>query len=331
MGASIGLKTLGSVGTDIQAAILSGEKFNTQNLRTNKSLLLKDEWIRLDRTIVQVARTRLRAVNDLVSRGYRESIDGMSNTMLQWQTQSRTEGANVDMDPRAIGNFERVAFDLESLPLPIVHAEYNIGLRDLRVSRKLGTPLSVRMAQQKSQDVAEKVEDILVNGLDGYTYGGGTIRGYTDHPSRATSVITDWASDSTTGADILEQVLAMKQDLIDKKKYGPYMLYIPTAYETKMDEDFKSETQGTIRERLAQIQAIGDNIAVLDALPDNNVLLVQLSDMNVQIVDGMPLTNVNWNTGGGMDLFFKIMTIMVPRFFVDQDGNLGVAHATLRT
>jgi hypothetical protein len=313
-------------GATIAQRLMAGN-FNINSLRTN-SLLRKDEWELLDSVIVQNARPRLRAVGDLLSRGLRQSLDGMRVTVLQWQTQSRTLGDNVSvsMDPQVEGRSERVRFDLESLPLPFFHADYQIGIRDLNVSRNGGQPLDTIMAAQKSADIAEKVEDCYINGLGGFSYGGGNIWGLTDHPQRKTATLgTSWTDLSVTGADIVNQVLELKQSLIDSRKYGPYALYIPTSYETKMDEDFKADGDSTIRERILAIDSI-QSVTVLDKLPSDNVVLVQLTGDCVQMVEGLPLTNLQWETRGGMTQHFKIATIMVPRFFVDQDGNIGVAH-----
>jgi hypothetical protein len=286
-------------GATIAQKLMAGN-FNINTLRNN-TLLRKDEWEQLDSVIVQTARPRLRAVGDLMSRGLTQRLDGMRVTVLQWQTQSRTDGDNVSvsMDPQVEGRSERVRFDLESLPLPFFHADYQIGIRDLNVSRNGGQPLDTIMAAQKSADIAEKVENTYINGLGGFSYGGGNIYGLTNHPQRKTAVLgTSWTG-AVSGGDIINQVLELKQSLIDAKKYGPYALYIPTAYETRMDEDFKTDGDSTIRERILAIESI-QSVTVLDKLPNDNVVLVQLTNDCVQMVEGLPLTNLQWETRGGM-------------------------------
>jgi len=325
----IGTASLGDFGVRLKKMLLSGKKFNKKALRTNNSLLLKDEWIRLDNTIIEVARIRLRAVADLQSRGYQMNMDGMANPILQWQTMSRTEGADVSMDPRVIGDNQSVQFGLESLPLPIIHADYSIPFRQLQVSRNSGAPLDTTIASQRTQDIAEKVEDILVNGLDGYTYGGATIRGYVDTPNSAAVALTDWTQ-ATDGTAIVTDLLDMKQALINKKKYGPYMIYIPTILETVLDLDYRADYSQTVRQRIESIQEFGPgSVRVLDTLADDKVIMVEMMPGNVEMINGLPFTNVNWDTKGGMELNFKIMTIMIPRFLSDQDGNLGVAIGTI--
>jgi hypothetical protein len=300
--------------------------FDVNCLRTNATLR-KDEWIMLDTMIIQTARQRLRAAADLMSRGLVKNVNGLATTILQWQTQSRTGEVNVNIDPQVQGNSEALDFQLKSLPLPIFHADYQIGLRELTTSRNNGfTGLDTLLAAQKAQDIAEKIENTLINGLDNFTYGQGTIYGYTDFPDRATTTISDWSDTAVTGEDIVQEVLEMVQAQFDQFSYGPFVLYIPLSYATKMSEDY-SDAKGdnTIRERIEDIQEVSE-VRVLDLLEDGNVLLVQLTQDKVEMVNGMPLSNVQWDEGGGMTSHFKIMTIQIPRLLADKDGNSGICH-----
>jgi hypothetical protein len=273
--------------------------FDVNCLRTNATLR-KDEWIMLDTMIIQTARQRLRAAADLMSRGLVKNVNGLATTILQWQTQSRTGEVNVNIDPQVQGNSEALDFQLKSLPLPIFHADYQIGLRELTTSRN--------------------------NGFTGLDTLLAAIYGYTDFPDRATTTISDWSDTAVTGEDIVQEVLEMVQAQFDQFSYGPFVLYIPLSYATKMSEDY-SDAKGdnTIRERIEDIQEVSE-VRVLDLLEDGNVLLVQLTQDKVEMVNGMPLSNVQWDEGGGMTSHFKIMTIQIPRLLADKDGNSGICH-----
>lgn len=319
---------LNDFGTSIVEKLMRNG-FDVNCLRTNATLR-KDEWIMLDSMIIQTARQRLRAAGDLMSRGLVKNVNGLATTILQWQTQSRTGEVNVNIDPQVQGNSEALDFQLKSLPLPIFHADYQIGLRELTTSRNNGfSGLDTLLAAQKAQDIAEKIEDTLINGLSNFTYGAGTIYGYTDFPDRATTTISDWSLTATTGDTIVDEVLAMVQAQFDQFSYGPFVLYIPLSYATKMSEDYSSSKgDNTIRERILDIQEVSD-VRVLDLLADGNVLLVQLTQDKVEMVNGMPLSNVQWDEGGGMTSHFKIMTIQIPRLFADKDGNSGICHGSV--
>lgn len=315
------------------ALTLAENDYNTKCLRTNKSLL-KDEWIRFDTTIMKTLRIRLNAAQDLMTRGLVDTMDGLAFSLLQWTKESRTEEVNVSMDPQVGGRSEALDFTNVSIPLPIFHAEYFIGDRQLRTSRRGGAPLDTSMARNKTKDIAEKVEKTVVTGLNSYKFGtgtdAGTIYGYTDFPDRGTYTIpAAWDLAGTSGKEIVTDVIAMKQLAVAMKHYGPFVLYIPQNFEGKMDEDYAdAKNTNTIRDRILAIQSI-EEVKVLDVLPDDNVVLVQMTEDSVQLVNGLPLSNTEWESRGGFTHNFMIWTIMLPRLFSDYDGNSGIIHASV--
>jgi hypothetical protein len=108
--------------------------------------------------------------------------------------------------------------------------------------------------------------------------------------------------------------------------YGDCMLYIPSNYETVLDDDYDTSTPGTtIRERIMKIQGIA-GIKTVDRLPDDNVLLVHMSPDVVRLVQGLGLQNVEWNSEGGMVTNYKVMMIAVPQIRSDQNGKCGIVH-----
>ena len=128
---------------------------------------------------------------------------------------------------------------------------------------------------------------------------------------------------STTGTNILDDVRSMKQASIDARHYGPYVLYVPTSYETVLDDDFKAESDKTIRQRILEIGNIME-VKVVDSLTADTCVLVQMTADVVRMVEGLPLTTVEWDTHGGLSTEYKVMTIMVPQIRADQNGNCGV-------
>jgi hypothetical protein len=119
----------------------------------------------------------------------------------------------------------------------------------------------------------------------------------------------------------------MKQTSIDAMHYGPWIIYIPTAYETVLDEDY--DTSGTstqtIKDRLLKISGIKD-IRVSDKMPSNNIVMIELSSEVVRWVTGMNMQNVQWSSEGNLVHNYKVMTIQVPQIRADQDGNSGIVH-----
>jgi len=301
--------------------------FNVNALRTN-TLLRKDEWKTLDDAVVGIAKDRLVGVGDLVSRGLVLDLGGrgLGTTVLQYEDASDMTDAGMSMDGEDEGNMDRVAYSLKSLPLPLTHKDFKVNLRVLESSRQLGQPLDVTYAAVASRKVAEKIEDTLFNGASAYTFGGGTVRGYTDHPNRNTvSLSTAWDDSSKTGNNILDDVLAMKQASIDAKHYGPWMLYVPTGYDAPLDDDFKANGDMTIRQRLRETEGIID-VKTADRLTADNVVLAEFVPETSRVVIGLNPTTVEWEVKGGLVNHFKVMSIIVPQIRADQDGNSGIVH-----
>jgi hypothetical protein len=137
----------------------------------------------------------------------------------------------------------------------------------------------------------------------------------------------DDSSAGATGERIIDDVIRMKQASIDDRFYGPWVLYIPTNFETAIDKDFKSYSDKTIRQRILEIDGIQD-IRVADSITADNVVLVQMTSDVVRLVQGMPISVVEWQTEGGMRTHFKVMTIMVPQIRADQNNRAGLIHGT---
>jgi len=288
--------------------------------------LRKDEWKVIDTAVIQAFKSRLIGVADLISRGLVYNIgDGLGTTVLEYQKMKDVQGATMSMNAASKGRKDRPEFDIAYLPLPIVHKEFSFDIRQLTASRKHGQPLDTTMIEMCARKCADKVEQMLFNGSGTYTFGGGTIYGYLDAPNRNTGSLTAWTASASTGATILAQVVAMKQAAIADRCYGPYVLYIPTAYETQLDEDYNSSYPKSLRQRLLEIEGISD-IKVSDQMTAANVVLVQMNTETVRLVQGMGITVVEWSNDGGLTKEYKVMTISVPQVRADSEGRSGIQH-----
>lgn len=296
---------------------------------TSNATLRKDEWKQFDEAIVAAARQRLIGVADLYSRGlvYRVA-NGMGTTVLETEIMSDTESAQVSMDAATRGRRDRPEFNIGYLPLPIIHKDFQLDIRTLNASRTRGQALDTIQAEQAARKVAEQAEAMLFTGLSSYTYGGGTIFGYTDYTHRATYTLSaHWNDAGATGETILADTLGMIQQLVDDRHYGPYVMYIPTNFQTALGEDFKAASDKSVRQRLLEVEGLSD-IKVADFLTADNVIMVQMTSDVVRMVEGLPIQTLQWEIEGGMILLFKVMAIMVPQIRSDYENRCGVLHAT---
>jgi uncharacterized linocin/CFP29 family protein len=304
---------------------------NGKNIKVNAGTLLKDEYKYYDDVVLQVAQERLVGVGDLLARGCVLNIpNAMGTTVLEYEKVSWAGSAVMSMDALTRQLADRPYYTIHYLPLPIIHDDFFFTIRDLTASRKRGTPLDTLRAAMATRNVAEYIETMLFTGPGGSTfaYGGGTIYGYLNQSGRLTyTTLADWGSSGITGAEVIKDVLNMKQTLIAYKHYGPYMLYVPTDFETVLDDDFKANSDKSVRQRIMEIGGI-EGIKVADKLTNDNVVMVELKPETVRMVVGFQPMMVEWQSQGGMQFEFKVMAIMVPQIRADIDGNIGLVHGS---
>lgn len=328
-GVNVGLLTPGGLmGSGLEGAqtalklLQSG--FNVNVLRDN-TVLKKDEWIHFDNAVIGVARQRLVGVADLMSAGLSTPIkNALGRTRVEWQRQGDMTPAEISMSGVTEGRNDRLEFDLEGMPLPIIHKDFNINIRALHASRNNGEGLDTAQAELASRLVAEKMEDILFNGAANIRMQNSTIYGYKTAPGRNTGTVLDWSLSGTDGSEIVADVLAMIAKLNEDKMYGPFLFYIPLSWYIKLGDDYKANSDKTILQRVKEIPG------VKDIRPSENlttgVIAVQMTRDVVDLIDGMQPTTLMWESHGGMVFNFKVMAIMAPRFRNTITGQSGLAH-----
>jgi len=306
------------------------------HLINNAAVLRRDEWKTLDEAVMNISETRLGGVQDLVAAGLTYNIgSGMGSTVLEWHDVSDALEAVATMDGVSRGNNDRPVYQTNYLPLPIIHADYEINSRVLASSRSLGQAIDVTMAERAARKVNLLLEQMLFTNTT-YAWGDtddrsrNKIYSYINHEDRNLVTLSDYGdwddNSATTGAEILASVLQMKQVSINNLHFGPWKLYIPTGYETRLDNDYDASTpQTTIRERILKIDGI-TGIKVIDTLTADNVLLVQMTSDVVRLVRGMGMQNVEWQSEGKFITNYKVMTIQVPQIRSDQNGKSGIVH-----
>jgi hypothetical protein len=309
-------------------------KKNYVKMRINANATLRrDEWKQLDEALLEVSRFRLGGIDDLVSNNLTYNLgNAMGTTVLEYHDVSDAMEAELTMDAITRSKNDRPDFNFHYLPIPIIHVDYEINARELAASRNLGNPLDTIDAQLAARKINEKLEAMLF-GATTYSYGDkgsdgrNTIYSYVNHPDRnKVALPLAWDNASKTGTQIVTDVITLKQTAINALHFGPYMIYIPTAYETALDKDYDSQTPGTtIRERILKISNI-KGIKVIDTLPANNILLVQMTPDVVRLVRGMGMQNVEWKSEGNMVTNYKVMTIQVPQIRSDYNRKSGIVH-----
>ncbi len=311
---------LSGVGDVATRLLQSG--FNVNSLRTN-GLLRDEEWKVMDNNLIEVAKERLVAVQELVSRGLTFNIgNGLGKTILEWETLSDIEEAMVSMSGVTADEDDTPQFDLESMPLPIIHRGFTINIRKLHASRTTGESLDFTTQKLASRRVMEKIEAMFYNG-HATRVGASRIFGILNHTDINTGSITaSWDNPATTGAQKLTDVLAMIEDLEADNMFGPYVIHLTRAAFTLLGNDYKAASDKTQLQRLSEVPGIDK------FLPSTNMTVgtVAMNQMTSDVIDeviGLQPTIVQWESQGGMMFHYKVLAIMIPRVratFTNQSG-----------
>lgn len=286
--------------------------------------LRRDEWMAIDDQIIRAATTRLRLVSDLRGAGLEYRVNGMSKTVLETTTMTRTGKATLSMDPARMSEGDRPEYTPAYLPLPICHCDFYFNLREIAVSRNGSQPLDTTCVEDAGIAVAEELEQLALGSLPSFTYGGGSVYGALNFPSRVTATLTNPASPGWTPAVLINEVLAMRKLSFDNKRYGPWVLYVSPNWQLYLDADYSDKKgDNTVRDRILAIEGIND-VRQLDFMSGLQIVMVQMTSNNVRMVVGLDLTTIQWDTIGGMRQNFKVMALVVPQWRVDADGHSGV-------
>lgn len=300
--------------------VKGGKLFAPKGIRAN-AFLNREEWERLDAAIIRRARQQLNAWQDVVSAGL------VTNTTLaeeysKWRVASERIAAEVSMDFRTQVGEDRTDKKTYGVPVPIVSAAFSIGRRELLVARAAGSDVESFEAEEAGAAVAEKLEDMLINGETGTVVQGDSIPGYRTLTARYQGTA---AGDFGTISNIYDSFLEAIRIMAGRRYHGPFGAYIAnTQYHEMLDyyTDGTGQTPLERVERLPQIRFVKPN----DLVTDGEFVLVQLTGEVVDIRQAMALENRRWVSPDESRVHFVVMAAAVPRLKTDYAGYSGIAH-----
>lgn len=303
----------------------------------------------IDQAVIQVGTDRLTLVQDLISAGLVYNLtDPLSVTQLEQWAQNKVANARRVMSPETRGENFKPDMLATRLPIYLTISQFELDIRSLRMSQRVGLPLDVSGIQSATRAVNESIEDAAINGattLDGQdlTVAGYKAPGLVNAPNAETLSLTkaSWTGDTPVGATVFAQVQAMVAKLVANKKFGPYRLYVSTGIDAALNSDYDT-TSGSrglsIRERILKIPNL-QAIRPADLLPNgtiggSNVLtgakavLVNMTSDVVDVVYGQTPTVIPWTSLTGFTFFNMVMGIIIPRVKQDYNSKTGICVGT---
>lgn len=296
------------------------------------SLLRREEWDRLDSRIMQAVLQPLNLTRVLIQRGLTTTLGSIGVLQASYTRVGEMTAATASLRGHASTEKDLVDSDIKAIPVPIIAKEFEMDIRMLESSRMMGNALDVTNGAAAGRVVAEKVEDMVINGDTSVNLNGQTIYGLTNHPDRNTDTAAnygggDWGTISNVTPTIAGAIGALQADGF----YGPYGIFAHTVqYNQASLAFFTDGTVSTPRSRtmlMPQIEFFEPS-AQLDA---GEVIVLHLSEEVIEIayVDAYwPITNLEWTSGDGMQLMFKVMTVATPLVKSSYGAKSGIVHIT---
>lgn len=283
-------------------------------------------WAEWDRYAITIQREVLSVFNDIASTNSRPIPLG--KIVSYFQTLSDSGDINISLDGRGKAKMDQPVREYEGTPVPIMDSELNFGWRQMLAAETEGYNLQGDAVYNHMYKVAEKLEDMVLNGLPEIRHGESTVYGLRTAPYRSTGT-HGLTLRTSTGKQWVEAVTAMMNLLHEKNFYSPVTIYL--NYEDwfyASVNDYSDYYGKPILTRLMEIPGIA---AIIPAskVPANEILgLCKRIDV-VQILNAMPMTTrpkVRLNPED--DYVFSVMAAAASQFKHDAEGQAGYAQLT---
>ncbi len=308
-----------------QTAMASGL---VAGIEGNSLAIPLDAWRRIDSRAQQLARSKLAVFNALAKAS--TSPVSIADLVNYYPQVSDSGEVLVTMDGRNGAKADQAVTKYVGVPVPILTSNTRIGWRQMEVIRKGGGQIDTISIANNQRKIAEKMEDMALNGLSSVNVGGDTVYGLRNLPQRNTFA-HGLTLATATGAQWLTAVKQAISAALGDNQYGRITLMLNIGDYTAADTtDYAANYQGTILQRLRAISQIADIIPA-SSVPVNEMLgIVDLEGGEWGgILSAMPLTTrPKTRLEPEDDYVFGVMSAVAPQFRSDYNGQSPFLHGT---
>lgn len=237
---------------------------------------------------------------------------------------------HVSMDGRSEGLTDQANVKYVGTPVPVFDSYAHMGWRQMETIRKSGGGLDIDTIANHQRKVAEKLEDVVLNGMPNIVVGGNTIYGLRTFPQRSTDT-TGLTLKSSTGAQWLAAMEKLINALIGDNAFGRVTVFLNYGdYVYASINEFTAGYPKTILQRLQEIGQIAE-IVPAAKVPANEVIGIAglATGEWGSILQAMPLvTRPKARSNPEDDYVFGVLAMAAPQFRADYDGCSQIAHLT---
>ena len=288
-----------------------------------------DAWRRIDGRAQTLARSRLQVFNRLAAAS--TTPVSIADLVNYYPQVSDSGEVLVSMDGRNQAKADAASVKYVGTPVPVLTSTTRLGWRQMEVMRKGGGMLDVTSIANNQRKMAEKLEDMVLNGLPSAVVGGETIYGLRTLPARNTFSHT-FTLATATGAQWLAAVKQAIAAALGDNQYGRLTLFVNQGDYTAADTtDYAANYAGTILQRLQAISQIVE-IVPASSVPANEILGIADLDTGEWggILSAMPMTTrPKTRTEPEDDYVFSVIAAAAPQFRSDYNGQSAFVHGSL--
>lgn len=292
----------------------------------NASTVPKDVWGSWDREGIEIQRDVLAVFNDLSSLSMSLPI---GDQVHFYQKISDSSEVNISMDGRGKAKTDQPLVDYVGTPIPIIDSSFSFGWRQMAAMQSKGQSLDPAARNNAMRKVAEKMEDLIINGESKIDVGGAKIYGLRNLPARNTGT-TALDLNGATGAQWVEVIKDVIEKMHADNFYSPVTIYLNYAdwFYASATDYVAAAPQNTILQRIMAIPGVAA-IVPASRVPVNEVLGVCKRSDVVQILTEMPMTVRPFTRLRPEDDYvFNVMAAVSPQLKSDFNGQCGIVQLT---
>lgn len=286
-----------------------------------------DAWRRIDQRAAVVQRDVLTVFNRLAAAD--QTPVGVGDIVSFYPQASDSGEVHVSMDGRSEGNADQATVKYVGTPVPVFDSYARFGWRQMEVMRK-GGGLDTTTIANHQRKVAEKMEDVVLNGLSSVAVNGNTIYGLRNFPQRNTGT-HGLTLATSTGAQWLEAFRAMLNALVADNAFGRVTVFLNYGdWLAASINEFVAGYPKTILQRLQEIQQVAEIIPASKCTANEILGIANLATGEWgTILQAMPMvTRPKARVNAEDDYVFGVLCMCAPQFKADFNDRSQIVQYT---
>lgn len=304
------------------------EAMGADHLVGNSAPVPLEAWRRIDGRGARIQRDVLSVFNRLAAAN--STPAGLGDIVSYYPQISDSGEVNVSLDGRSEAREDQAVVKYAGTPIPVLDSYARFGWRQMEVMRKTPNMLDTETIANHQRKVAEKMEDMVLNGLSSVVVGGSTIYGLRNFPQR-TSGTHGFTLTTATGAQWLTAISAVVNGLVGDNAFGRITIFLNYGDWTAASlNEFAAGYPKTILQRLREIEQIAD-IVPASKVPTGDIIAIaglETGDWG-SILSAMPMvTRPKVRVNAEDDYVLGVMAVVAPQFRADYNDRSQIAHWT---